>query len=125
MSISVWNGHIYSLKLSIWKHSLRFLTIKDKITCYFYGGGLVTKSCLILEIPWIVAHQVPLSMGFSRQEYWNGLQFPSPGDHPNPGIKTGSPVWEEDSLPTVLQEKPYFYKRDQQYIIQLVLIVNT
>ena len=37
--------------------------------------------------PWTVAHQVPLSMGFPRQEYWRGLPFPSPGDLPNPGIE--------------------------------------
>ena len=37
--------------------------------------------------PWTVARQAPLSMGFSRQEYWSGLPFPSPGDLPNPGIK--------------------------------------
>ena len=43
-------------------------------------GGLVIKSCLTLVTPWTVAHQVPLSMGFSRQEYWSGLPFPSPGD---------------------------------------------
>ena len=37
--------------------------------------------------PWTVAHQAPLSMGFSRQEYWSGLPFPPPGDLPNPGIE--------------------------------------
>ena len=37
--------------------------------------------------PWAVACQAPLSMGFSRQEYWSGLPFPSPGDHPDPGIE--------------------------------------
>ena len=42
-------------------------------------------------IPWTVACQAPLSMEFSRQEYWSGLTFPSPGDLPNPGIKPGSP----------------------------------
>ena len=42
------------------------------------GGGLVAKSCLTLVTPWTVACQVPLSMGFSRQEYWSGLPFPSP-----------------------------------------------
>ena len=52
-------------------------------------GGLVAKSCLTLETPWTVAHQAPLSMRFSRQEYWNGLPFPSPGDLPHPGIKPG------------------------------------
>ena len=39
-----------------------------------------------------VVHQVPLSMEFSRQEYWNGLPFPTPGDPPNPGIEPASPV---------------------------------
>ena len=42
------------------------------------GGGLVIQSCPTLVTPWTVAHQVPLSMGFSRQEYWSGLPFPSP-----------------------------------------------
>ena len=42
--------------------------------------------------PWTVAYQVPSSMGFSRQEYWNGLPFSSPEDLPNPGIKPGSPT---------------------------------
>ena len=50
------------------------------------GGGLVTKLCLTLVTPWTVARQARLSMGFSRQEQWSGLPFPSPGDLPNPGI---------------------------------------
>ena len=41
---------------------------------------------------WTVAHQAPLSMGFSRQEYWSGLPFPFPGDLPNPGIEPRSPA---------------------------------
>ena len=53
---------------------------------------LVTKSCLTLVTPQTVACQSPLSMGFSSQEYWSGLPFPSPGDLPNPGIKPRSPV---------------------------------
>ena len=48
--------------------------------------------------PWTVAHQAPLSMGFSRQEYWSGLPFPSPGDLPNPGIEPGSPALQADAL---------------------------
>ena len=43
-----------------------------------------------------IAHQVPLSMGFSRQEYWSGLPFPSPGDLPDPGIEPESPTWQAD-----------------------------
>ena len=41
---------------------------------------------------WIIAHRAPPSMGFSRQEYWSGLPFPSPGDLPNPGIESKSPA---------------------------------
>ena len=44
----------------------------------------------LFATPWTVAHQAPLSMGFSRQEYWSGLPFPSPGDLPDPGIKPRS-----------------------------------
>ena len=56
----------------------------------------VAQSCLTLCKP--VAHQAPLSMGFSRQEYWSGLPFPSPGDLPNPGIEPGSPALQADAL---------------------------
>ena len=48
--------------------------------------------------PWTVAYQAPLSMGFSRQEQWNGLPFPSPGDLPDPDIKPQSPTLQADSL---------------------------
>ena len=65
-------------------------------------GGLVAKSCPTLAITWTVACQAPLSMGFSRQEYWSGLPFPSPGDLPDPGIEPGSPTLQADSLPTEL-----------------------
>ena len=46
---------------------------------------------------WTVANQALLSMGFPRQEHWNGLPFPSPGDRPNPGIELMSPALQEDS----------------------------
>ena len=67
------------------------------------GGALLAKSCPTLVTPWTVACQAPLSMGFSRQEYWSGLPFPSPGDLPNPGIEPGSPALQADSFPTELQ----------------------
>ena len=60
---------------------------------------LVAKTCPTLVTTWTVACQVPVSMGFSRQEYWNGLPFPSPADLPNPGIKPRSPALQADSLP--------------------------
>ena len=62
-------------------------------------------SCSVLSssvTPWTAAHQAPLSMGFSRPEYWSGLPFPSPGDLPNPEIKLGSPALQADSLPAEL-----------------------
>ena len=65
-----------------------------------------TKKVLVAQLsptlcdPMAVAHQAPPSMGFSRQEYWSGLPFPSPGDLPNSGIKPGSPALQADSSPS-------------------------
>ena len=73
-----------------------------------YGGGLVAKSCLTLATPWTIVDQAPLSMGFSRQEYWSGLPFPSPGDLLDPGIEPGSPALQADSLLTELGTKSSF-----------------
>ena len=56
--------------------------------------------CHVQLIPWTVARQALLSMGFSRQEYWSGLPFPPPGHHPDPGIKPGSPALQAISLPS-------------------------
>ena len=86
--------------------SLRLLSI---FLCFSMprGGGLVTKSCLTLATPWTVACQAPLSMAFSRQEYWSGLPFPSPGDLPDLRIEPGSFALQADSLPTELQGKPF------------------
>ena len=50
--------------------------------------------------PWTAAYQAPPSMGFSRQEYWSGVPFPSPGDLPDPGIKPGSLALQADALPS-------------------------
>ena len=66
---------------------------------------LVAQSCPTLCDPWTAVHQAPLSMSFSRQGYWNGLPFPSPGDLPNPGIEPGAPALQGDSLLTGLQGK--------------------
>ena len=54
----------------------------------------------LFATPWTVAHQDPLSMGFSRQEYWSGVPFPSPGDLPTAGIEPGSPTFRADALPS-------------------------
>ena len=57
-------------------------------------------------IPWTVTHQTTLSMEFSRQEYWSGLPFPSPGDLPNPGTKPRSSALQADSLSSEPPGKP-------------------
>ena len=64
------------------------------LSCFSYVPLFVT--------PWIIAHQDPLSMGFSKHEYWSGLPCSPPGDLPNPGIKPAStvaPALQADSLP--------------------------
>ena len=63
---------------------------------------LMLFSCCHVQLsatPWTVAYQAPLSKGFSKQEYWIGLPFPSPGDIPDPGIEAGSPELQAGSLP--------------------------
>ena len=85
----------------------------------------------LFATPWTVAYQAPWSMGFSRQGYWSGLPFPSPGDLPNPGIKPGSPALLyrlshththtqktiQDSLPDTLGNfNPYLgFKKKAEY----------
>ena len=56
--------------------------------------------------PWTAAYQTPPSMGFSRQEYWSGLPFPSPGDLPDPGIEPRSPAFQADALTSEPPGKP-------------------
>ena len=60
----------------------------------------------LFATPWTVAHQAPQSMGFSRQEYWSGLPFPSPGDLPDPGIEPRSPALQVDALTSEPPGKP-------------------
>ena len=60
----------------------------------------IAQSCPALCDPWAVAYQAPPSMGFSRQEYWSGLPFPSPGDLPDPVIKLGSATLQAEALPS-------------------------
>ena len=65
---------------------------------------------------WTVACQAPLSMGFSRQQYWSGLPFPPPGDLPDPGIEPGSPALEADALTSEPPGKPRLFKYDLNQI---------
>ena len=63
--------------------------------CVYVSHSVVSNSVT----PWTVAHQAPLSMEFSRQEYWSGFPFPFPKDLPDPGIEPRSPALQADSLP--------------------------
>ena len=66
-------------------------------------------SCSVVSnsaTPWTITGQIPLSMEFSRQEYWSGLPFPSPEDLSNPGIEPGSPELQADSLLSAPPGKP-------------------
>ena len=64
----------------------------------------------LFATPWTVACQAPWSMEFSRQEYWSGLPFPSPGNFPNPGIEPGSPTLQADTLPSEPPGKTCYVK---------------
>ena len=68
------------------------------LSCFSHDQLFVT--------PWTAAHQAPLFMRFSRQEFWNGLPFPSPRDLPDPGNKPGSPALWANSLPSEAPGKP-------------------
>ena len=79
--------HLYEGKLSHvrCKHTFAiYLDVKSE--------SEVSQLCPTLVTSWTVAYQAPLSMGFSRQEYWSGVPLPSPGDLPNPGIEPRSPA---------------------------------
>ena len=76
-------------------------------------------SCVrLFATPWTVAYQVPPSMGFSRQEYWSGLPFPSPGKLPDPGIEPGSPALQANAL---LSEPPASLERNSICLLHLFI----
>ena len=83
----------------------------------------VTQSCLTLCNPMDCSpHQAPLSTEFSRQEYWGGLPFPSPGDLPDPGIRPRSPALQADSLLSEPPEKSYFKTHNCSILKTFLLI---
>ena len=73
--------------------------LKTDLYLHFLVSQVKSLSLIRLFVtPWTVAYESPPSMGFSSQEYWSGLPFPSPGDLPNPGTEPGSPALQTDTL---------------------------
>ena len=81
----------------------------------------------IFVTPWTVASQAPLSVGFSRQEYWTGLPFSTPGDLPDSGIKPtslASPAWQADALQLAQTRKPEKAQRSNYHTIALISLAS-
>ena len=72
----------------------------------------------LFATPWTVAYQAPQSMEFSRQEYWSGLPFPSPGDLPNLGIEPGSPALQVEALLSEPPGKPLLSTAFYNFILR-------
>ena len=93
---SNYDSHTICGWLNLWMQNYRYgvlsMGLEHPQYLVYFGGGLVAKLCPTLATPWTLACQAPLSMEFSRQEYWSGFPFPSSRDLPDPGIKPGSPA---------------------------------
>ena len=102
-------GHNWATSFSL--SYMTLLAFNQYLHTGFFCKNIMTKwkslSCVWLSATaWTVVYQASLSMGFSRQEYWSGLPFPSPGDLPDPGIKPRSPALQADTSPSEPQGKP-------------------
>ena len=106
----------YGMSVCVWIHQWSVLSPANRNVYSFLFYACVLSHVGLFATLWTVAQQVPLPMGFSRQEYWNGLPFPSPGDLPYPGIKPRSPALQADSLPTELWGKPIYMRPTTIYI---------
>ena len=103
--------------------------LEDVCVCDVYACAVAVSRVQLSVIPWSIAQQAPLSMGFSRQEYWSGLPFPSPGDLPDPGMESGSPSWQVASLPLSHLGSPYacvhaLYISMQHVYTQIYLFIH-
>ena len=96
-------SNLHSLNPSFLICSLEMATHSDEVKSL--------SRVQLFATPWTVAYQAPPPMGFSRQEYWSGLPFPSPGDLPDPGIKPRFPALEADALTSEPPGKPHSDKR--------------
>ena len=108
------------LRNSEWKHESQcefrwrmrhFWSPNNAIQNFLISSSIMSAVKLLSRVrlfvtPWTVAYQAPPSMGISRQEYWSGLPFPSPGDLPNSGTEPGSPTFQADALTSEPPGKP-------------------
>ena len=92
---------------SIYWFCFHFLILVH-FACWSVSCSIVSDSFLT---PWAIAHQAPLSMGFSRQKYWNWLPLPSPGSLLDTGIEPGSPALQADSLPSQPPQSLLLWKK--------------
>ena len=100
------------------EHAMFTASLECKVKVKVKGKSL---SCVrLFATPWTVAHQAPPSMGFSRQEYWSGLPFSSPGDLPDPGIEPRSPAIQADALTSEPPGKPLFLPNWAGFLILIV-----
>ena len=106
--------HIIFYRQSVYSGAfvLKYSLFKERIWGQGLHMGIYVKVKVkslsrvqLFATPWTIAHQAPPSMEFSRQEYWSGMPFPSPGDLPNLGIEPGSPALQADALPSELPGK--------------------
>ena len=99
---------------------------QDLRTEVVFKGTCETNKSLshvqLFSTPWTIARQAPLSMGFSRQEYWSGLPFPSPGDRPDSGIEPEFPIWQADPLPSGPPREPLRGWGKQYFVLFLLFI---
>ena len=128
LTIQTFVGRVMSLLFNILSRividfysSLVQIRTPTRIThCFcFVCCVLAAQLYWTLCIPMDCSPQVPLSMEFSRQEYWNGLPFPSPGDLPDPGTEPRSPALQADSLPSEPPRKNCFKSRAVSFPLHL------
>ena len=79
-------------------HPLQHLLFVDFFSLSFFFFLKLLSRVRLFVTPWAIAYHAPPSMGFSREEYWSGLPFPSPGDLPISGIEPGSPTFQAEAL---------------------------
>ena len=91
-----------------WKptHTTGNVYLAQYILVSLYNKVKLLSHVGFFAIPWTIIYEASLSIGFSRQEYWSGLPFPSPGDLPDPGIEPRSPALQADTLPSEPPGKP-------------------